>query len=257
MDGSQAQSPEPAQPLTAINHDAVKQADYYSTSDLASSAGKPDRERIEASLGADIARTIQREIQQQEVASVRPPSSTSPTTTTSPALVDERELKKFDYDIIPSAVPNPTSQPRQQLTQIDFAPQQVGRAQPQPQPQQQPQFQPQRLANERVPIYRSLFKTLKAGPSKLQVAGAVGGPAQQPHQHQPQAHRYAVVASRRRRDRNPVPEVGLDHQQALNVTKPGQHGVASYLQLLNSRYNLRLARVANQKSPQTGKAPAR
>ena len=121
-------------------------------------------------------------------------------------------------------------------------------------------------ATDRVPIYRSLFKSLK-GNSK----GGANGPTHL---------RYSVAgANRRRRDRlamgggqaaedgargqhpsSAAPStqgygdgtsssgssVALGQQSSANQTGPAQraHGVASYLQLLNSRYNLRMARVS-------------
>lgn len=190
-----------------------------------------------------------------------------------------KELKKFDYDIIASTAPNPTQtnaenllksaqthqsqMANQMMTQIDFVPQQQQQQQPAQSAHQvkvQPlttngQQPPVRLANERVPIYRSLFKTLKGGPGKLQVAQ---GAANQHHQlRQVGPHRYAVVSSRHRRDRSPLPDTANGSTSAASAKQAGQvqsHGVASYLQLLNSRYNLRLARVAPHVGP--GAAPA-
>lgn len=164
------------------------------------------------------------------------------------------------------------------------------------------QQQPHPIGVERVPIYRSLFKTLKGGGRALGSQGEHG--------------RYSGVAVRRRRDRqhqlraqqalstagstssttgalahsspspllsqtepdlvrsthwtsvSPQPEAGgsvapaASRQQQQQQQQPEQikypahvvqpvaqsrsHSVASYLQLLQSRYNLRLPRVSSQ-----------
>lgn len=194
------------------------------------------------------------------------------------ATSSAKELKKFDYDIIASmaSVPAQTNSENllksmhthqsqvanQMMTQIDFVPQQPQQQQQSHQVKVQQQHNgqqpPIRLANERVPIYRSLFKTLKGGPGKLQVSN--GLISQQQHAQQIGPNRYAVVSSRHRRERAPTLPESTDSAAAASsmATKrqAGQvqsHGVASYLQLLNSRYNLRLARVAPQ--PASSGAP--
>lgn len=159
---------------------------------------------------------------------------------------------------------------------------------------QQQQQQQQPVAVDRVPIYRSLFKTLKSG------GRTFGGASQAEHGG------YAGVTVRRRRDRHhrrpfqpaltttstttmvhsssspmpvgqtepdlarishwtsssPVPPEASGGQTVLQIQQhqPAQvnytmiaqpvaqqrsHGVASYLQLLQSRYNLRLPRASS------------
>lgn len=133
----------------------------------------------------------------------------------------------------------------------------------------------QLISQQRVPIYRSIFKSFKSVANQ-----AATGAARGQREILGERRGNVVAIARRRRDRHPSPALvnaagsnpqnsnqqqqGADvnsigainqqqHQQAAgsqrNLVTPVQaqqtsHAVASYLQLLNSRYNLRLPRVA-------------
>lgn len=223
-----------------------------------------------------------------------------------------KEMEKFDYDLIQSSssqvqaneLPNANHHQQHfnkqlQMAQvIDFVPQQRQQQQPSNeqvelmppvnrlQPQvvvPQPQAEQQQAQAQRVPIYRSVFKSLK---------GQQNGPQ---HHFRQQLDRNGnprnvVAIARRRRDRNQQPQVMANEQSHRTMRQPrpsfqfgekhdqvGQlvdlqqppmamaaqpqqqvqmhnhtrasSSVANYLQLLNSRYNFRLPRVGGGPSP--------
>lgn len=115
---------------------------------------------------------------------------------------------------------------------------------------------------QRIPIYRSFFKSLKGGQARAHLVGGHGG-----------YQRNVVTVARRRRDRHHVAPLGqqtdgeqptVDHAshlapelaggQRLPMVGMGLHnqtqarryhnGMPSYLHMLNNRYNLRLPRVS-------------
>ena len=129
------------------------------------------------------------------------------------------------------------------------------------------------MANERVPIYRSLFKTLKGNQGRVPagMSGAYhrvvvgrrrrernGPPMQPPHQprqmYQPlDAPHLVRSASAPTGWTMPAgghdmissaPQLMVGNHTAVTQAARGHHGVASYLQLLNARYDLRLPRVS-------------
>lgn len=357
------------------------------------------RQQLESSLNEDISRIIQLQQEaplsapssqapisaatsdiassesQQHSASTIPVTDISQSIKQQVGLVNsQKELKKFDYDIIQSSSsPNlmhlnelsgeinsnqqhqqqmlqQAQKPTQQIqTQIDFVPQQQQQHQQQQQSSSARQVTPashllvasteqlisqqqqnkqvfnrqqlhrdrlngqvikaspssngQKPADQdgavagRVPIYRSLFKTLKGGQGRLHAAtGAtnqngnrysisrrrrernqqsanqqiqssttstiVGGGSEIPRINQQQQQQQiwtsvapsimsspSAISTAPETSSSPAatPQVNSTHQQnvppSLHRT---HHGVASYLQLLNSRYNLRLNRVSSQ-----------
>ena len=235
------------------------------------------RQQLEASLSVDVSRIIQHET---AAASVAPPqqqaaaqtqaaeqvtqqaTTTLASTTTAAPEVARLEMKKFDYDMIQSAASNlaqlnELAAPSGANARQQQVGQQAARQQQQPAEQKPLGAATQPAAPQRVPIYRSLFKTFKSG-NQLPIIGAG---------HQ-QNGRNVVAIARRRRDRQQAAAVASDQQQhwpannnnnnnnfggaeqqVPQAAAPRQHNqtsrqtaanVASYLQLLNGRYNLRM-----------------
>ena len=202
-----------------------------------------------------------------------------------------KELKKMDYEMLPNLVQTgqaaeqapPVAQPIAQEELFKKQQQQLVGPNPNkqdeaPLPVGMPATHQQQ---QRLPIYRSLFKSFKNNNNPQQQQQQQQMPVQlgqqQQQQQQPLVARMQLqqhqaqpvrVVARRRRDRANV-QATRGQQAALQQQQQQQHSplmsgdqllgakslagrnaagsMASYLSLLNSRYNLRLARVAPQR----------
>lgn len=228
---------------------------------------QPQLDQLESNVNSDVSRIIQHE---------SAPSLDQASRQTILVKTDDSSLNgdgKFDYDLIlsqpstllpparneSSAADGKQAKGQPLVTQIEFSSHLIPSLQTaqgdSPQAQTDPSLPSppiNRNQPQRIPMYRNLFKSLKNGNHQL-IRRLPGGAQTGAN---PNQIRHVVAISRRRRERLAQPSSG--QQVSLNVSSPdttittnpngrpqsATGGVASYLQLLNSRYNnLRLTRT--------------